>query len=80
MSSLPLFVLHWGEGQDRTLNVIGVKPTGRTIRPVKGSDLGNEIAAGSTVRRVGGGGSTRRVSGSGSTGRITGGGGGRICE
>lgn len=79
MSTLPLFVLHWGE-VDRTLNVVGVKPTGRTIRPIKGADLGNQIETRSTVKRIGGGGSTRGVSGSGSTGRITGGGGGRICE
>ena len=79
MSSLPLFVLHWGE-VDRTLNVVGVKPVGRTIKPIKASDLGNKIVPRSTVKRIGGGGSTRGVSGSGSTGRIIGGGGGRICE
>lgn len=79
MSTLPLFVLHWGE-VDRVLNVVGVKPTGRTIKPIKGADLGNKIVSRSTVKRVGGGGSTRRVSGSGSTGRIIGGGGGRICD
>lgn len=79
MSSLPLFVLHWGE-VDRTLNVVGVKPTGRTIDPIKGSDLGNRIVSRSTVKRVGGGGSTRRVSGSGRTNRVSGGGGGRICS
>lgn len=79
MSTLPLFVLHWGE-VDRTLNVVGVKPTGRTIKPIKGADLGNQIETRSTVKRIRGGGSTRGVSGSGSTGRITGGGGGKICD
>ncbi len=77
MSSLPLFVLHWGE-VDRTLNVFNVEPQGRAKTPVKGSDLGNEIIAGSSVKRVGGGGSTRRVGGSGRVNRI-GGSGGRRC-
>ena len=77
MSSLPLFVLHWGE-VDRTLNVFNVEPQGRVPKPVRGSDLGNEIVAGSSVKRVGGGGSARRLAGSGRVNRITGG-GGRTC-
>lgn len=79
MSTLPLFVLHWGE-VDRTLNVVGVDPTGRTIKPVKGSDVGNRIGEASGVKRGVAGGSTRRVVGGGGTNRIVGGGGGRICD
>jgi len=78
MSSSPLLVLHWGE-VDRILNVSNVAPAGRVIKPIKGSDLGNKIADGSTVKGVGGGGSNRRISGSGRTNLLGGGGGGRIC-
>ncbi len=79
MSTLPLFVLHWGE-VDRTLNVVGVEPTARTIKPVKGSDVGNRIGQASGVKRGVAGGSTRRVGGGAGTNRIVGGGGGRICD
>jgi len=71
-----LLVLHWGQVQ-QDLTIVNVDAVSKTIAPVKGSSMEQEISAAGIARSTSGSGIARRVSGSGRVQRISG--KGKIC-
>lgn len=71
-----LLVLHWGQ-VNQTLTIVDVDAASKTIAPVKGSSLEQEVSAEGKARSTSGSGKARRISGSGRIQRISG--KGKIC-
>jgi len=76
LSTLPLFVVHWGT-VSRSISVTGVKPDGKILPPVEGSDIGDKKISSGTIPKLVGGSRQPVLRGSGKAKIIKP--GGRLC-